>query len=262
MRPPSNLVALPPSDLANLASAIRSGRIITPFRTDAVGRLVAKDAAEEIKNELKELCDSGISATGLARCLDLIRETQESRVFTSRAIQLVMTSPQESRVRHRDTKVVVEDLFRRAESEVLLCGYAIHNGRDIFGQLAKRMAENPELRVRFFLNIHQSTFQRPHGPQEFIEEFKRLHWPKDHLLPEIYYDRRGLSSGQGGPVSLHAKCIVIDSQELFVSSANFTGAAQSRNIELGVLLKGKVYAAEVEKFFEDLIKDQICLRAN
>ena len=262
MRPPSTLVSLPPSDLASLASAIRSGRLTTPFRNDAVGRLVARDAAEEIRNELKELCDSGISVTGLARCLDLIREAQESRVSTSRAIQLVMTSPQESRVRHRDTKVVVEDLFRRAESEVLLSGYAFYNGRDIFGQLAKRMAENPGLRVRFFLNIPQSTLQRPHGPQEFVEEFRRSHWPKDHLLPEIYYDRRGLSSGQGGPVSLHAKCIVMDGQELFVSSANFTSAAQSRNIELGVLLKGQVYAAEVEKFFEDLIKDQICLKAN
>jgi hypothetical protein len=173
-----------------------------------------------------------------------------------------MTSPQESRVRHRDTKVVVEDLFQRAKREILLSGFAIHNGKAIFGQLAKRMADNPGLRVRFFLNIPKSILQLPKGPQKFVDEFSHWHWPKDHSLPEIYYDRRGLSKDPGGPVSLHAKCIVIDSEELFVSSANFTNAAQSRNIELGVLLKGSVYAAEVHKFFEDLIKDQICLRAN
>jgi phosphatidylserine/phosphatidylglycerophosphate/cardiolipin synthase-like enzyme len=262
VRPPSNLVALSPSDLASLASAIRSGRLAKPFRADAVGRLVARDAAEEVMNELRNLCDSGISVSGLAQCLDLIREAQDSKVSTSRAVQLVMTSPQESRVRHRDTKVVVEDLFRRAENAILLSGYAFHNGRDIFGELAKRMAENPGLRVRFFVNIPRLTLQRAQGPQEFVEEFSNSHWPQDHMLPEIYYDRRGLSSARGAPVSLHAKCIVIDGRELFVSSANFTSAAQSRNIELGVLLKGAVYAAEVEKFFEDLIKDKICLKAN
>lgn len=258
----SNIAALPPGDLASLASAIRSGRLTTPLTTDAISRLVARDAAHKIQNELKELCDSGVSLSGLARCLDLIREAQESRVSTSRAVQLVMTSPQESRVRHRDTKVVVEDLFQRAKTEILLSGYAIHNGKDIFGQLAKRMADNPGLRVRFFLNIPRSMLQLPQGPQKFVEEFRHLHWPPDHTLPEIYYDRRGLSNGPGVPVSLHAKCIVIDGQELFVSSANFTNAAQSRNIELGVLLKGPAYSEEVLRFFEDMIKDQICLRAN
>jgi phosphatidylserine/phosphatidylglycerophosphate/cardiolipin synthase-like enzyme len=35
---------------------------------------------------------------------------------------------------------------------------------------------------------------------------------------------------------LHAKCVVVDERWAFVTSANFTEAAQERNIEAGVLL--------------------------
>jgi phosphatidylserine/phosphatidylglycerophosphate/cardiolipin synthase-like enzyme len=37
-------------------------------------------------------------------------------------------------------------------------------------------------------------------------------------------------------MSLHAKCVVVDERWAFVTSANFTEAAQERNIEAGVLL--------------------------
>ena len=35
---------------------------------------------------------------------------------------------------------------------------------------------------------------------------------------------------------MHAKCVVADSRHVFVSSANFTEAAQERNVEIGLLL--------------------------
>jgi phosphatidylserine/phosphatidylglycerophosphate/cardiolipin synthase-like enzyme len=34
----------------------------------------------------------------------------------------------------------------------------------------------------------------------------------------------------GKPGSLHAKCIAVDNEQVFVSSANFTEAGQDRNI--------------------------------
>lgn len=54
--------------------------------------------------------------------------------------------------------------------------------------------------------------------------------------------------------SLHAKCVVVDEQRLFVSSANFTEAAQERNIEIGLVLDSAVLAIKVSGFFENLVE--------
>ena len=52
----------------------------------------------------------------------------------------------------------------------------------------------------------------------------------------MYYDRRALVPGPPY-ASLHAKCVVVDGAQTFISSANFTQRAQERNIEVGVLIE-------------------------
>ena len=54
---------------------------------------------------------------------------------------------------------------------------------------------------------------------------------------------------------------MIDGREMFISSANFTEAAQQRNIEVGVLVKSAVLARQSEEFFEELVRDGVCVRA-
>ena len=57
----------------------------------------------------------------------------------------------------------------------------------------------------------------------------------------------------GKPGSLHAKCIVVDGEHVFVSSANFTEAAQERNIEVGLLVQSRAVADRVCRFFDALL---------
>ena len=52
--------------------------------------------------------------------------------------------------------------------------------------------------------------------------------------------------------SLHAKCIVVDKGLAFVSSANFTEAAQTKNIEVGVLIRSPAFARRLSEHFEIL----------
>ena len=52
---------------------------------------------------------------------------------------------------------------------------------------------------------------------------------------------------------MHAKTVVVDRKVAFVTSANFTGAAQGRNIEAGVLLRQPSLAARLHGYFEGLI---------
>jgi phosphatidylserine/phosphatidylglycerophosphate/cardiolipin synthase-like enzyme len=65
----------------------------------------------------------------------------------------------------------------------------------------------------------------------------------------------------GPSVAFHAKCVVLDEAELFVSSANFTEAAQNRNVELGVLLQSPTLAKQATSFLAELVSDHICERA-
>ena len=44
---------------------------------------------------------------------------------------------------------------------------------------------------------------------------------------------------------LHAKCVVVVARWSLVTSANFTDRAQTRNIELGVLIEDQAFARTV-----------------
>jgi phosphatidylserine/phosphatidylglycerophosphate/cardiolipin synthase-like enzyme len=75
-----------------------------------------------------------------------------------------------------------------------------------------------------------------------------------------YYDPRSLNADAAKRASLHAKCIVIDREAAFVSSANFTEAAQVRNIEVGVLIRSPGFAVKLARHFETLAAEGILRR--
>jgi phosphatidylserine/phosphatidylglycerophosphate/cardiolipin synthase-like enzyme len=53
--------------------------------------------------------------------------------------------------------------------------------------------------------------------------------------------------------SLHAKCIIVDAREVFVSSANFTEAGQERNIEVGLRLDNPWLARKLVEHFKKMV---------
>ena len=56
------------------------------------------------------------------------------------------------------------------------------------------------------------------------------------------------------------KCVVVDDERTFVTSANFTEAAQDRNIEVGVLVEGTAFASSVTEQFVSLVRHARLLR--
>jgi phosphatidylserine/phosphatidylglycerophosphate/cardiolipin synthase-like enzyme len=169
-------------------------------------------------------------------------------------VDLVWTGPEALGVTNRDTGVVVRDLFGSAEREVLVVGFAVYQGKSVFKRLAERMEERPGLRVRLFLDV-----QRPATdtslPEEllrrFAARFRTEVWP-GVKLPELYYDPRSLDTEGVKRSSLHAKCIVVDRRVSLVTSANFTEAAQTRNIEVGALVRSEQFATRLAQHFEAL----------
>jgi len=52
---------------------------------------------------------------------------------------------------------------------------------------------------------------------------------------------------------LHAKCVVVDRLDVYVSSANFTEAAQERNIEVGLLARSRRLAQQLTNQLDALL---------
>jgi hypothetical protein len=231
------LHALTDADLGALAAALRSGRLHPPYSVVAVQRFCAADPAAAVAGGLQQLDAEGMLPRHLALLAEAVLQTRARLPAGGDLVELVWTGPEAPGTVNRDTSVVVRDLFGIAESDVLVAGFAVYQGREVFRRLAERMAERPALRVRLCLDIKRAPGDS--APDEellrlFAERFRSQEWPGDRL-PAVFYDPRSLDLKAVKRSSLHAKCIVVDHRIALVTSANFTEAAQTRNIEAGAL---------------------------
>ncbi len=118
------------------------------------------------------------------------------------------------------------------------------------------MDREPELEVRFFLNVHRKS-PKDETPasvvlREFAEAFRHEIWPGERL-PQVFHDPRSLAIGGHTRACLHAKCVIADEDRALISSANFTEAAQERNIEAGVLIADAPLARALKAQFDTLV---------
>lgn len=250
-----SLLSLSTKELRELASGIRSGRLVPPFTALAVQRLVP-NAADLTAQSLQQLAVAGLVTDHIALLIELLVRDRSTKPRLEEQVEVVTTGPDIPGVANRDTAVVVRELFANATSSVLVAGYAVHQGRQIFEALAIRVRDQPVLDVRLFLDIQRGPGDTS-APRErihrFVEQFRSQHWPDGQALPSIFYDPRSLEIGGNSRACLHAKAVVVDQEHVFVSSANFTAAAQQRNIELGLLARSPVLAAQVVSFFDSLV---------
>lgn len=225
-----------PSDLDLVARALDDGRVdLTHDSRSALQALGVADVGGLSAFLLSAPC---MEPKALAWCLR--RLAAERRVTSDRvaqSAQLVWSGPTEGNHGLRDTRAVLDELFGRAEHRITLATYVIYDGLRSLARLARRMRERPSLEVDFYVDLKSvptTDAAGAHPADVWLTRFRREHWPADLRLPSIWYDPATLRRSAG--VSLHAKCVVVDARWAFVTSANFTEAAQARNVEVGVLL--------------------------
>ena len=175
-------------------------------------------------------------------------------------LELVWTGPETQESMARDTGIVVRQLFERAKRSVIIGGFRFDQGSILFGTLHQRMRSG--LDVTMFVDIegHADTVAGGSAyAQTAIDALLRENWPFGAPFPVVYYDPR--SAIPGPPwVSLHAKCIVVDDQMAFVTSANFTDRGQTRNIEVGVCIEDRVFAEQLASQWRGLVSRALVVR--
>ena len=248
----SPLHRLTDGDLDALARGLRAGRLGPSFSPVALCGCVSAAMASPLAAYLGDLANRGWRSDQLAELVGAVLAERAEQPREGDLIELVWTGPETPGTFNRDTGVVVRELFATAEESVVVAGYAVYQGRDLFRGLAEQQARRPGLHIRLYLDIHRG-YQDLAPDEEIIRRFARKFvqddWPDDYPIPEVYFDPRSLATDPAKRSSLHAKCVIVDRRVALVTSANFTEAAQERNIEAGVIVRSPRFAAGLADHF-------------
>ncbi len=246
------------ADLDALAQCLADGRIPSAGSAGSIQLAGFSTGAVRFLQGLEETKPKVIAWT-LRR---LARERREADDRYANVARLVWSGASDDDEAIRDTRVVLDDLFRRAQRHVLVSTFVVYDGLAVFRALAEQVQRVPGLQVDLFVNLTSKTGlaeDEPEDVRQFLARFTRSQWPPGVALPAIYYDPETRKLGEER-TSLHAKCVIVDERWAFVTSANFTEAAQERNIEAGVLLDQPALAAALVRRFEGLRNNGVVKR--
>jgi phosphatidylserine/phosphatidylglycerophosphate/cardiolipin synthase-like enzyme len=167
-------------------------------------------------------------------------------------LDLVWSGPEAAQAQSRDTSQVLRELFESAERHVIIAGFAFRGASTIFETLHRR-ALAKQLGIEFFIHVDPTGKNKQMTPASFFQ----YTWPWADVVPDVYYDVRADGNDEQG--SMHAKCVVIDEAATFITSANFTSAAQTTNVELGVVVRDPEFATRAAAQWRSLAARRLFL---
>ena len=153
----------------------------------------------------------------------------------------------------RVTRARLKHLFQSARRSVLLVGFAFDHGEEIFEPLHASMAAHG-VEAEFFVDLKQGAGAPPISEREaqsHIKSFLAENWPFGAPFPRFFVDDRVLRGGVY--TSIHAKLVVVDERQTFITSANFTSRAMERNLEAGVFIDDVNFAKTVVSQFRQAV---------
>ena len=251
-----DLAAVGRSNLLRLADLLGAGLLAPPLSTFTLREHLADAHAAPVAQCLGELTRQDMPPAHIALLLRAFVAGGQSASDVSVPVEVVVSGP-DATGGARDTGVVVRQLFGKASRRVVAVGFAVHQGKSVFKALADRLDNDDSFEATLCIDVRRQPGDTSLDQQivrRFSHEFVRDEWPGIRL-PRVYYDPRSLEPTGRTASSMHAKCVVIDGREALVTSANFTEAAQERNIELGLLLDSASVARRIEEHFMSLIRN-------
>lgn len=169
------------------------------------------------------------------------------------SLELVWTGPIAGPRTVRRTDEGLYELLRGARQSLTIITFAAYQVPEL--DQALRAATERDVQIRLILEFAgESQGKVSYDPLQAIgkavPDAAVFYWPLDQRERDPK-DRHG---------TLHAKCAVADREIVLLSSANLTGDALERNMELGVLLRDAALAEKIEDHFDRLIEAGILER--
>ena len=194
----------------------------------------------EYSNEFLQLLNSFRCSETLCIAMEMQNELEIKKLEYDQQTKLIMTGPLSGKnIGH--TLGNFQSLIETAQKEIILVGYVFNNIGNQMDSIIESLlsATSRGVSIKIF-------FEKGKSSNSLRDIWKKN---KNSKLLELYvYKPKEKNS------VLHAKSIIRDNSSILVTSANLTGSAMTKNIELGVLYEGKL-ASEARKMFIDLIDE-------
>ncbi len=129
---------LPTRSLRTLATSLRDGSLSSGMSIHAL-RQISGSKAAEVENCVVGLRQDGMTSAQISMLVDAIADARDTTPQPSSLFDLVLSGPDVPGIPTADTAAVMQTLIEEAKSQVLLVGYAVHNGQRLFKRLAERM---------------------------------------------------------------------------------------------------------------------------
>jgi phosphatidylserine/phosphatidylglycerophosphate/cardiolipin synthase-like enzyme len=246
------LAGVSTTSLERLHAGLHSGQLRVPISR---ARLIGFGVREQL-----DALATALGGHPRDACLAILAAVLAERARERPAPELVWTGPEGAQATARDTAVILRDLFESARRRVVLAGYSFDDAAEVLGPLHRVMRDH-RVDALFFVDVNQPSRPLPDPEaalQTQLQAFIDRNWTFGPPYPQLYCDRRALRPGPPWS-SLHAKCVAVDGERVFLSSANFTNRGQQRNIEAGVLIHDPTFAAHLERQWLGLIKADLVL---
>lgn len=181
-----------------------------------------------------------ITGAGVALAIRAASDAARSE-RTAVNVAAVVTGPSSFVVPVRQTSAVLLELLGRAEHSLLLTSFSAYKVPTVMSAL--KAAVERGVHVRMLLETADGGALDFDIADEFaaIAGLEVLVWPANMRPP-----------ADAGKASMHAKVVVCDREAAFVTSANLTGTALERNLEVGVLVDGGALAGKLWDHFDQL----------
>jgi phosphatidylserine/phosphatidylglycerophosphate/cardiolipin synthase-like enzyme len=225
------IAAFDPSHTSLIISEIIGSGVVSPF----VNELIIAWQGTHIKsNEL---------ALMLLSALQVVIQKDANQ-----SIELVWTGPVTSVVSARKTEQVLLQVINQAKSELFITSFVAYKVDSIIQALNSACGRG----VQLCLLLESSVDDGGSIEIDVISKMKKM-------IPgaQVYaWKDKGIEF-EGGRV--HAKVAVADKSACFITSANLTGYAMDKNMELGLLINGGAVPGLIADHLRALIATKILI---
>jgi phosphatidylserine/phosphatidylglycerophosphate/cardiolipin synthase-like enzyme len=243
-------VRLPQSNLEALLAGFRSGPL--KYGT-SLPALIASGAPAELAEKLLTFIHAGgYSGATMAAVLEAVLDARRHATDVSLTQSLVVTGPSVAQLEKLKTGARFVQVVEHAKRELMLATFALYQGYRIH----QAMTRNPSLQVTLILNVPRKYGDRTQT-DDLLESARQdfsKNWPWP-CMPAVWYFPESVCLNAVDRASMHAKFVIADEERCFITSANFTEAAQKKNIEVGVELNHSHEPKVLSRYFKQLMTE-------
>ncbi|MGH9189193.1 MAG: DISARM system phospholipase D-like protein DrmC [Acidimicrobiales bacterium] len=217
-----------------LAAAYRSAGGFTDGHADRARSAVPSLHHREVDRVNRAwAAEPGVPGSALTVAFEAVEVARRSGDHAS--VEVVVTGPDSPAAPVRLTSEVVRQLIDGASKRVTMVSFAAYRIGSVIAALDAAAGRG----VDVSLVLESPELLDGGGGALAYASYRIYEWPVERRQPS--------------DAKLHAKAVIVDSRYLLLTSANMTGAAYDRNIELGVLCRGGGVATQVQRHFDALI---------